>query len=190
MKKVFFLICMMIVASITANAQVGMPQEDINRSVKEDTKALVKEGWKVDAGEMPLHFQLRRAYTMNQEVLPGGKPKYFMGKATALGNSSIGAYATARQFAISDLVKQIEVIYKDDVQAGIINNGLGEGSTDYATQIIASSVLKIGNFVTVVSCYREKDKNVIEAQIRIACSREDVEKAIFKTMDMLKNEEK
>lgn len=192
MKGIFLLLSLILMASTASFAQ-KMTTQEINEQAKEDAKMYKKEGWRVDIGEMPIEFQIRKSLTMMNETTEDGEPMYMMGSQKALGKSTIGAYATARQFAMDEIVKKVRVVVEDFTKNNISTEQKEGMSFEDINGIISKgtskAVLVIGNFIDVVKCYRLlDDKKTIEAHVIIACSMADVEKAVVMTMDMMQNE--
>lgn len=192
MKRILLFIWVMFFASGVLFAQSQYTSQEINELAKELAKEYKKEGWRVDPGELPIEFQLRKSVKMMNEMVEEDVPKYIFGTAKASGKSTIGAYATARQFAMDEIIKQVRVIVEDFTKKKL-NTEQKEGEVSEDIYGIISNgttrtVLKIGNFINVVKCYKLlDDKKTLEAQIVIACSRTDIEKAIVMTIDDIEN---
>ena len=190
MKRIFLLLSVILMASTVSFAQ--MTVQEINEQAKEDAKMYKKEGWRVDPGEMPIEFQFRKSLAMMNETTEDGDPMYMMGSQKALGKSTIGAYATARQLAMDEIVKKVRVEVEDFTKKNLTTEQKEGMSSEDINGIISrgasKAVLIIGNFIDVVKCYRIlDDKKTIEAQVIIACSMADVKKAVVMTMDMVQN---
>ncbi len=142
------------------------------KSARKEAKSLVKEGWKVAPGALPLDKQLDKAYLMQMEYDESMYPKYIMGDAMSVGENYDAAKMQAYELAKLNLAEQIQTEVTAIVDQSLANQQLpAEDAASVTKTLMESKSLisqSIGRTVTVMECYREKENKRKEVRIRIA----------------------
>lgn len=168
MKKFLLLFISVLITSIgfsqtTKEAQQQL-QSRATKDARNEAKSLMKEGWKVSPGALPLEKQLDRSYLMQYQLDDNGQPKFIMGEARSIGENYDGAKMQAVSLAIQNLATQIEAQVVAMVDNSVSNAQLSAQEAATITKTVNESKnlisQKLGRLVPVVETYRDlKNKN-------------------------------
>ena len=163
-------------------------KEKSSKAAKQEAKKLIKEGWKVFAGGLPIEKQLDLAYQYQMDVDENLEPRYILGAGQTPGGTVDGARIQATELA------RIEIAGKIGSEAtGIIDNLIGNKQVDgdeaeSLTNIVTSATFKtlvsqkLGRVRTVVEIYRDTKDKKKEVQIRLVTSESQVKKIAKQAM--------
>lgn len=161
-------------------------KQKVDKSVKKEAKRLVKEGWGVKPGALPLEKQLERSYLMQYEYDENLFPKYIMGEASSIGESYDAARTAALSLAITNLAGQIQTEVTALVENTVANRQLApEEAASISETVMASKNLisqSIGRTIPVIECYRINSKKNNEVLVRIAYNAEMAKEAAKKAV--------
>lgn len=180
MKKIVLLLVSFIVCSTLSYAQ--MSSKMIEQMAIEESEAMKKEGWKSNTGSMPLKYQLCKTFTM-QEELHNGQNKYIISEGKVKGTTFEAARVHAMEMAKRNMVSLIDNMSLTESEASLVNVDGTEGAESenlQETKYKNTSSLQLGNFITVLSCYRETTDGKVEVLVKLACTRENIVKALLK----------
>lgn len=168
MKKFLLLFISVLITSVgfsqtTKEAQQQL-QSKATKDARQEAKSLMKEGWKVSPGALPLEKQLDRSYLMQYQLDDNGQPKFIMGEARSIGENYDGAKMQAVSLAIQNLATQIEAQVVAMVDNSVSNAQLSAQEAATITKTVNESKnlisQKLGRLVPVVETYRDlKNKN-------------------------------
>lgn len=192
MKKVLFAVVLIFMAMGVVNAQTDrkavakMTEKELNekavKAARKEAKNLVKEGWQIAPGALPIDKQLDKTYRMQYEQDDYGYPKYLMGEAMSIGQNYDAAKMQALELAKQNMAGQIQTEVTALIENTVANNQLDEGEAASITKsVMASKNLisqSIGRVVPVMEVYRTdaKTKNK-EVLVRIAYNSDMARKA-------------
>lgn len=192
MKKIFTLVFAAVMAISTVSAQntdvkelrqtlkmrkmeAKMTNSELNQKVSKaatkESKKLLKDGWTVAPGALPLDKQLDRSYHMQYEMDETLFPKYMTGDGISFGQTYDAAKMQAVNNAKVDLAGKIESEVTALTEATVANSQLAPEEAASINEAIMSSksliAQKLGRVMTTVECYR-KTKKGFEVNVRIA----------------------
>lgn len=160
--------------------------ERVDKVTKKEAKRLVKEGWMVKPGALPLEKQLEKSYMMQYEYDEDLFPKYIMGEASSVGENYDAAKTAATSLAITNLAGQIQTEVTALVENTVANRQLSaEEAASITESVMAAKNLisqSIGRVLTVVECYRINSKKNNEVLIRIAYNQQMAKEAAKKAV--------
>lgn len=168
-----------------------MAKSDLNerssKAARKEAKNLMKAGWVVSPGALPLEKQLDRAYTMEMEYDENLFPKYIMGSAQSIGGNYDAAKTSALSLAVTNLAGQIQTEVAALIENTVANKQMeANEAASIAETVMSSKNLisqSIGRTITVVECYREVKKNGNkEVLVRIAYNGEMAKQATKKAV--------
>lgn len=202
MKKIFML-TMLVVMSLTAafaqnSKEIRKERQEVKKMAKnelasrvdkntrKEAKRLIKEGWVVSPGSLPLEKQLERSYLMEYEYDEKGYPKFIMANAQSIGENYDAAKTAATSLAITNLAGQIQTEVTALVENTVANKQLAaEDAVSISETLEKSKNLisqSIGRVITVVECYRILDNKNREVMVRIAYNSDMAKEAAKKVI--------
>lgn len=150
--------------------------ERATKAARKEAKKLVKDGWQVAPGALPLDKQLDKSYLMQQEYDENFFPKYLMGEAMSIGENYDAAKMQALELAKQNLAGQIQTEVTALIENTVANKQLKpEDAASVVQSISAGKSLitqSIGRVLTVVEVYRTVSNNNKEVLVRIAYNAE------------------
>ena len=159
----------------------------VSKATKKEAKVLVKEGWKVAPGHLPLEKQLERSYKMNYEFDDNGLPKYIMGDAMSPGKFYDAAKAQAVEIAKTNLAGQIETEVTALIESTVANEQISQDDAESIARTVSASknliVQRLGRVIPVVELYKQHSKKSVEVRVTIAYNAEmalEAAKAVIK----------
>lgn len=197
MKKVLFVALTMLIACTASFAQDAkeirkerqiiqkMAKKEltakVDKTTKKEVKRLVKEGWVVSPGALPLEKQLQRSYEMEYQYDDMGFPKYIMANAQSIAEHYDAAKTAATSLAITNLAGQIQTEVSALIENTVANKQLSaEQAASISETVMASKNLisqSIGRTIAVVECYRILKNKNREVMVRIAYNGEMAKQA-------------
>jgi hypothetical protein len=187
MKRLYFTILMIAALALTLNvsaqtrkeikkeAQKEM-SEKVSKEVKKQAKQMIKEGWIVAPGPLPLERQLDRSYKMQYEYDESGYPTYIMAQAQSISENYDAGRLQAMELAKQDLAGQIQTEVTVLIESQVANEQLsGEQAASITKTVSASKNLisqGIGRVITVVEAYRVLPNKNKEVLVRLAYNSE------------------
>lgn len=155
--------------------------EKASKDARKEAKSMVKEGWKVTPGALPIEKQLDKSYMMQYEQDEDGYPKYIMGEAMSTAQNYDAAKMQALELAKQNMAGQIQTEVTALIENTVANSQLEpEEAATITKSVMASKNLisqSIGRVVPIVEVYRtlpNKNKDVL---VRIAYSSDMARKA-------------
>lgn len=147
-------------------------KERATKDARNEAKRLKKEGWKVQAGSLPMEKALDRSYEMYFEYYDDGSPLYIMGDGQAKGGSHAAAKKSAQMLALTNLAEQIEIYVTELIEQTVANQEITQDQSVSLNKVVASSKSlvsqRLKNVTTVLDIYREEKGGRVESKVRIA----------------------
>lgn len=190
MKKLKLLVCVFTLLCATANsyaqsvgdirkerseirkASKSELNEKATKAARKEAKRLVKEGWIIAPGALPLEKQLDKSYLMQMEYDDDMYPKFLMAEAMSIGENYDAAKMQALELAKQNLAGQIQTEITTLIENSVANQQLaGEEASSLTQSILGAKNLisqSIGRTITVMECYRVKPNKNKEVLVRIA----------------------
>lgn len=166
-----------------SKAELG---EKATKTARKEAKRLVKEGWKVTPGALPLEKQLDKSYLMQMEYDENMFPKYLMGEAMSIGENYDAARLQAMELAKQSLAGQIQTEVTALIENTVSNKQLAAEEAASVTQTISAAKnlisQSIGRVLTVVEMYRVLGNKNKEVSLRIAYNAEMAKQAAKKAV--------
>lgn len=202
MKKVLFVALTMLIACTASFAQDAkeirkerqiiqkMAKKEltakVDKTTKKEVKRLVKEGWVVSPGALPLEKQLQRSFLMEMEYDDNLFPKYIMANAQSIAENYDAAKTAATSLAITNLAGQIQTEVTALIENTVANKQLAaEEAASISETVMSSKNLisqSIGRTIAVVECYRVLPNKNREVMVRIAYNGEMAKQAAKKAV--------
>ena len=144
----------------------------VDKTTRKEAKRLIKEGWTVAPGALPLEKQLERSYLMEYEYNANLYPKYIMANAQSIAENYDAAKVSATSLAITNLAGQIQTEVTALIENTVANKQLSaEDAASISETVMSSKNLisqSIGRTITVVECYRILNNKNREVMVRLA----------------------
>lgn len=161
--------------------------ERATKAARKEAKKLAKEGWRVNAGALPLEKQLDRSYLYQMEFDENLFPKYIMADAKSIGENYDAAKVAATSLAITNLAGQIQTEVTALVENTVANKQLEANEAASIVETVMSSKnlisQSIGRTIPMVECYREVKKGGNkEVLVRIAYNGDMAKAAVKKAV--------
>ena len=179
MKNILLLALVFLAGTIASYAQLD--SKEIEKMASEESEALLKEGWKVNVGSMPLKYQLIKVYTTMGE-LQNGQNKYIISDGKVIGATFEAARVHAMEIAKRNMITLIENMTLTETEGNSINSeerDIESGNLS-ETKYKNTSSLELGNLIPLLTCYRQLPNGNIEVLVNLACLRDNVIKAKLK----------
>ena len=148
----------------------------VSKATKKEAKTLVKEGWKVAPGHLPLEKQLEKSYKMSYEFDDDGLPKYIMGDAMSPGKFYDAAKAQAVELAKTNLAGQIETEVTALIESTLANEQITQDDAESIARTVSASknliVQRLGRVIPVIELYKPHSKKSVEVRVTIAYNAE------------------
>ncbi|MBQ7191529.1 MAG: hypothetical protein IJS00_01480 [Paludibacteraceae bacterium] len=191
MKKLFMLALSLIMVASLSVAYAGNNQKEAKKLAKKEAKKLIKQGWQVSPGALPLDKQLEEAYMKQFEKDDTGYAKYYIAEAQSIGENYDAAKYQGIRLATENLAAQIQTEVTSLVENNIANAQLGANDAASITKTVGTSknliAQSIGRTLVITECYRVLPNKNREVLVRIAYSqdmaREAAKKAIRKELE-------
>lgn len=146
--------------------------EKATKAARKEAKSLIKQGWTVAPGALPLEKQLDKSYLMQMEYDDDMYPKYLMGEAISIGENYDAAKMQAMELAKQNLAGQIQTEITALIENTVSNKQLAAEEAASVTQsVMAAKNLisqSIGRTIIVMEVYRTKPNKNKEVLVRIA----------------------
>ncbi|MDR1682826.1 MAG: hypothetical protein LBS25_05520 [Candidatus Symbiothrix sp.] len=177
MKKTSFQMLVTLVAVIigVSFASCGSKKSAVKVSASDaakQAKELVKEGWTIAPGALPIERQLDKSYQMQYEVDETGYPKYLFGEAMSVGENYDAAKMQALELAKQNLAGQVQTEVTALIENQVANKQLAEGDAASITQSVLASknliVQSIGRVIPISEFYRTTANKNKEVLVRVA----------------------
>lgn len=188
MRKIIFTLVIMLLSAGSVCAQSTREQinarkgnvkasrkelnEKASKDARKEAKKMIKEGWQIAPGALPIEKQLDRAYMMQYEVDDDGYPRYIMGEAMSPAQNYDAAKVQALELAKQNMAGQIQTEVTALIENTVANNQLEpEEAASITKTVMASKNLisqSIGRVVVVVEVYRTLSNKNKEVLVRIA----------------------
>ncbi len=178
-KKLLLLATALMIGVVASYAQ--MSSKEIEKIAAEESEGYRKEGWKTNVGSMPIKYQLIKVFTMQEEVA-NGHNKYIIADGKVKGATFEAARVHAMEMAKRNMISLIDNMTFTDSEGNTINvEGSDiESESLQETRYKTSSSLNLGNLIPVLTCYRELPGGKVEVLVKLACTRDNVVKALLK----------
>ena len=160
--------------------------EKATKSARQEAKRLLKEGWQVAPGDLPLDRQLDRSYLMQYEYGEDMYPKYIMAEAKSIGENYDAAKRQALALATENLAAQIQTNVAVLVENSVANKQLSAEQAASVTKTISTSKdliqQNIGRTLPVVAVYRILQNKNNEVLVRLAYNSDMAKNAVKKVV--------
>ena len=198
MKKVFVMLALAMVSSMTVSAQnaldLAKQQKELNeinmkllnakptKDAKKQAKQLKKQGWLVPAGEKSIEKQLTESQLLGEELMvdEAGSPtkRYILHTSNQVAGTYNAGYAAARNAATIELAANIKTQVAAAMQAKLDNNqtsAINAVTVDKFNERAKSIVdQSLTNMRTVVALYRVLPNNNYEIQVRLVYDKKEL----------------
>lgn len=178
MKKYLFMaLAFAVLASTSVDAQGQKTDKELKKELRaraerdciKTAKALVKEGWKVMPGKMPLDRQIQDARFAELDTDDTDSPMYFVGTHTAIG----GNYSAAKQIcdarAYAEIAQQVSTDVAKQVKDQLASRNLGDGDLELVDETLSAAkttiTAKIPGAKPVLEIFR--DLNGSKCEVRV-----------------------
>lgn len=173
--KIFLGIVLLCVC-VPVSAQLTPAQEkEAIKIAKKEAKKLIKEGWMVPSGELPIERQLIQSYMMSMEKDEDNQPKYVFGQAISGGDFYDAAKLQASESAKANLIGNLSTDMTRLIDMQLQNQQKSAKSATSLSKITAKSKSlmsqKLGALTPVVEIYRNVSEESVEVQLRVAYER-------------------
>ena len=159
MKKGLLLLGMaLVMCTVTSYGQ--MSKQEIEEIAAEQSLVLEKEGWKVSVGTLPLKYQLRKVYTMQDEG-HNGQSKYIISEGKVKGTTYEAAKVHAMEIAKRNMISLIDNMSITQTAGETVNTegaDVPESGDLSETKYNSYSTLELGNLTTVLLCYKHFER--------------------------------
>ena len=117
-----------------------------------------------------------------QEEVVNGHNKYIIADGTVKGATFEAARVHAMEMAKRNMISLIDNMTFTDSEGNTINVDGGDIESEnlQETKYKTSSSLNLGNLIPVLTCYRELPEGKVEVLVKLACTRDNVVKALLK----------
>ena len=171
MKVIKYLMTVLLLsATVIAQSQ----NVKVSKDARKEAKKLVKEGWVVAPGALPLERQLDRAYQMREELGDDLSPKYFVAEGMSIGEVYDAAKMQAMETAKLALAGKIQTDLTAKVSSKIGNmQDHADEATSISQSIMAAKSLisqSLPRVATIVEAYRVLPNRNREVLVMLACS--------------------
>ena len=179
MKTITLLLTFSLVLTSTLFAQTNNNEakKEINKKAmkmaRKEAKRLLKEGWNVAPGSLPLEKLLEQSYLKAEIKNDKGTVKYLFSDGNGVAETKINAENQALEFATYSLASQIETNIGALTKMGLANQQLSNSESASITKVITNSAKviaqKLGYIEPVFKIYRvvPGNKNNTEVQMRV-----------------------
>lgn len=196
MKRLIWCLCALFVLGL-GQATAQMSQKDVEKQRKENAsitkkrlnekaskdarkqaKELRKEGWKVQAGAMPMEKQLDRSMMMLNELDSYGNPSWLTGTGQSMGENIDAAAIQALEVAKLNLLLSMEQEIAARVETSGGNQQMSRAETASALKTVVNSrgimQQKLTGLRPVVKLYRILPGGDCEVTVTVFYSRNDM----------------
>jgi len=174
-----------VFAQTTKKAEKELKSKTM-KSAKKEAKKLVRSGYTVAPGAVPLEKQLENAWikTMEQDE-KSGYPKYVVANGNAIGETITAAKLQANEVAKFELAGTISTNVAALIEGNIANAQLDSKEAASVTEVTGAIknliVQEIGRVIQLLEIYKKVGKNV-EVNVRIAYNGEMAVEAAKKVL--------
>lgn len=167
---VLLCVCMPSMAQLTSQQE-----KEVAKEAKKEAKTLIKEGWRVPAGELSIEKQLAQSIMMTMEKDDDGRPKYVFGRANSGGDFYDAAKLQAMEVAKSELIGNMSADVTRLIDMKLQNQQKNARSASSLATIMAKGKSfmsqKLKNILPVLEIYRTNSDGTVEVQLRLAYER-------------------
>lgn len=167
MLVVFALSAVMIMGSCSSQ-KLTADQKAAEKTIKNESKRLKKEGWQVAPGNIAMELQLKESFNMALEKDDKGYNKFVSGEAMSVGENYDAALFQAMNLAKLDLAGKIQTEVTELIDNKLANKQLNQKqAASLAESVAASKNLvsqKLGRVLVPVKMYRDLDNGNIEVR--------------------------
>ncbi len=132
-------------AAPVANAQMkdSKLKKELNKKVDSDSrkeaKKLVKDGWQVMPGKLPIEKQIQATKYAELDKTPDGQKRFFVGTHKSVG----GNYTAARQIADDrarvELARSIHAEVAQKIEQQVSNTDYGQGDIKVIDEFVSAN---------------------------------------------------
>lgn len=186
-KTILFLLCSILTCS-TIQAQITKEQrrerkeltksskselnQKATKAARKEAKKLIKEGWNIAPGALPIEKQLDKSYLMQYEYDEDMYPRYIMGEAMSIGGNYDAAKMQALELAKQNLAGQIQTEVTALIENTVANEQLDAGEAESITRSVSAAKnlisQSLGRTIPVIELYRNTSNKNKEVLVRIA----------------------
>lgn len=182
MKALFCSLILMFAVQVTmAQATDKQLKKDLKSKVEKDcrktAKSLVKAGWKVMPGKLPLERQIQDSRYAELDQDKNGEKLYITATHQAIGGNYSAAKKIADDRAHMELAANISSTLSEMVKGKLSNTNYGEGDIELIDEFISANKnlvsISLQGIFPVLEIYREKDNNTYEVQVFVKINAAD-----------------
>ena len=187
MKKTILLVLLSLIVSCsciyaqsnnTHKDQIKASKKELSqkasKEARKEAKRLIKEGWKVAPGALPLEKQLDKSYVMQYQYDSDGLPTFIMAEGMSIAGNYDAAKMQALELAKQNLAGQIQTEITALIENTVSNEQLDQNNAATITRsVLASKNLiaqSIGRVLPIVETYRVISNSNNQVLVRIAYS--------------------
>ncbi len=190
MKKSVLVLAVAFVLSLSCSTQKGVDvkslvKEKPSSQARKEEKKLMKAGWDVAPGSLPLAKVLDKAWEMAYQTNESGQPKYMSADGNGVAQSKSAAEMQAMELAKLQLAGQLQQNIAALTTANIGNSQTSNVDAATVTEVIQSAkniiATKLGRIDPVFKIYRSHEtypalnKGIVEVQCRIFYDKDQAE---------------
>ncbi len=144
-------------------------KERVDRDSKKSAKAMVKEGWKVMPGKLPLERQIAESKYAELDENEEGEKFNFIGTHQAVGGNYTAAKQIADNRARVELAQSVYTTIAQKIEDQVANTDFGEGDIATIDEFVSANksivAAQLQGVTPVLEIYREKSKGQYEVRV-------------------------
>lgn len=160
-------------------------KKDLKSKVEKDcrktAKSLLKEGWKIMPGKLPLERQIQDSRYAELDQDKNGERLYITATHQAVGGNYSAAKKIADDRAHMELAANISSTLSEMVKGKLSNTNYGENDIELIDEFISSNKnlvsVRLQSIFPVLEIYREKDNGAYEVRVMVKVNAADALKA-------------
>lgn len=171
------LVASLLVAAPAANAQMKDRQlkkelkKKVDRDSRKEAKKLIKDGWQVMPGKLPLEKQIQATKYAELDETDKGEKLYFVGTHQATGGNYTAAMQIAGDRARAELAQSIHTTITQKIESQIANTDYGQGDIKAIDEFVSASkslvAARLQNVVTTLEIYRKLENGQYEVKTAV-----------------------
>lgn len=150
-----------------------------DKDSQKTAKDLIKNGWKVMPGKLPLEKQIQESRYAEIDETETGEKRFFVGTHQAIG----GNYSAAKQIADSrahaELAQSVYSVIAKKIEDQVASTDYGDGDLETIDEFVTANKTiisaQLSGITPVLEIYREAPKSKYEVMVAVKI---DAEKAL------------
>lgn len=178
---VLMITCQVVHAQSTNKELKKDLKSRVEKDCRKTAKALVKEGWKIMPGKLPMERQIQDSRYAELDKDKNGERLYVTATHDAVGGNYSAAKKIADDRAHMELAANISSTLSEMVKGKLSNTNYGEGDIDLIDEFISTNKnlvsVRLQSIFPVLEIYREKDNGAFEVRVMVKVNAADALKA-------------